>query len=315
MTEEKYELKNFHDKFHNELNLIFKDFLNANLGKEESTENDYKASKKMQELLNLSETDFNEIYEPQAISVFENTMKETILKSQKYDEDEENKSDYLKESLGINPDKASEITGKIRTKIVTAFYNEIIEDIRISPDEIEQADKLCNALHIIPKFSGENKKGFEKLKRLWVIENGEMPVIEPDIILPKNEVCYLQCEAALHENRKVTKSVGYAGPTFRVKIMKGVYYRAGNLGVSRHTEDELTKIDEGILHVTNKRILFVGSKQNKTYRYNQIIDLNPFNDGVQLVKDSGKSPFFSPAEEEPEILLGIIARVIKESLA
>lgn len=311
---QKYELKDFHDKFHKELNAIFKEFLDSNLGKGRSKENDFQSSKRFQELLNLSETDFKEIYEPLANSVFENKVKETFINTQKYEEEEESKFESLKESLGVSNDKAKELVDKTRQAIVQDFYNKMIEDRRISPQEIEQADNLCNSLHVVPNFPDEDKKVIEKLKKLWVIENGDLLSVEPDIMLPKNEVCYLACKAILFENRKVTKSVGYGGTTFRVKIVKGVYFRAGNMGIKPHSEDELTQIDEGILYVTNKRVLFVGSKQNKTYKYSQIIDLTQFSDGIQLVKDSGRSPFFNPQDEDSEILLATIARIIKDSM-
>ena len=97
----------------------------------------------------------------------------------------------------------------------------------------------------------------------------------------------------LYEEKKVTKSVSYHGPTLRLKIFPGVYYRAGNFGVGRKTENEFVKIDSGVLYITSERLIFTGSTNNKTIKYNKIINFRFEKDeGIEIVKDSGNSQYF-----------------------
>jgi hypothetical protein len=97
----------------------------------------------------------------------------------------------------------------------------------------------------------------------------------------------------LYEERKVTKSVSYRGPTLRLKIFPGVYYCAGNFHVGRKTENEFVKIDTGFLYVTSERLIFTGSISNKTIKYSKITNFRfEHDEGIEIVKDSGNSQYF-----------------------
>jgi hypothetical protein len=309
--EGKYGIDDSNKIFHNELCEMFKEFLNNNLGND--NENNLQTARNVKDLLGLSNSDFEKIYEPISLDLFEKEMNQLIHKNLRYSEEEQKIFNNLIESFGISEEKGKEILNKIKKEIVTNFYQKILEDKRVSPDEEKQAAKLCLDLDVTPKIDENSQKIFDNYKRLWAIENSELVRIEPDIIVTKNEYCYMQCSASLFENRRITKRVGYSGQTFRFKIAKGWYYRTGDFAVKRTSEDILIKIDDGVLHITNKKILFVGSKQNKTIRFNQIVDIVPFSDGFELSKETGKSPFFTISGEFPKIAVAIIARVIKDS--
>ncbi len=116
--------------------------------------------------------------------------------------------------------------------------------------------------------------------------------IEVGINLPKGEFCYIQEKADLYEERKITKKVSFHGPTLRIKILPGVYYRAGNLKVGRKTEMELIKVDTGLLYITSKRLLFIGISGNKSITYKNIINFGVHKDGLEIIKDTGNNPYF-----------------------
>lgn len=116
--------------------------------------------------------------------------------------------------------------------------------------------------------------------------------ISVDIFLQESEFCYLAEKVDLYMEKKVTKRISFHGPTLKLKIIPGVSFRAGNIGVGKKTEIEFEKIDSGILYITSKRLLFVGSSSNKSIPYKKIIDFNKHGEGIEIVKDTGSNQFF-----------------------
>lgn len=113
------------------------------------------------------------------------------------------------------------------------------------------------------------------------------------------------------ENRKVTKRYNYEGPTARIKIAKGIYYRAGSICIKPTTEDTLMKIDSGKIFLTSKRIIFLGSKGNKTIDLNKILDITPYSNGVDIQKDTGRSPFIQ-FSSDVDVFATILNRILSE---
>ena len=73
----------------------------------------------------------------------------------------------------------------------------------------------------------------------------------------------------------------------------------------------MAHIDSGTAYLTNKRVIFMGEKGNKTIRLPKILDYEIYSNGVTIQKDAGKSPFleFSDHPEHFGVLLG---RMISE---
>src|SRR5690606_2881585 len=114
------------------------------------------------------------------------------------------------------------------------------------------------------------KEMLDRYKLYWQIENGELPTIIPDINIQKSESLYFKTSVKWLEQRRVTKRINYGGPTARIKIAKGVYYRMGSIGVQKVSEDVWQTIDSGQLYLTNKRLIFMGEKGNKIIQLNKI---------------------------------------------
>lgn len=203
------------------------------------------------------------------------------------------------------------ISNESRQQFMQMQFDKIVADGKISPDEWEELTAIAKNLDDNMKFDEKTKAKVEKLKFYWLIENGELPVKEVSINLQKNEHCYFTSNADWLENRTVTNRINYGGPTARIKIIKGVYYRAGSIGVQRITSEQLQLIDSGKLYITNKRIIFVGNKKNSNIQLSKILSINPFSDGVSIEKDSGKSPIFR-LSANADILAMILGRVIND---
>lgn len=80
--------------------------------------------------------------------------------------------------------------------------------------------------------------------------------------------------------------------------MKGVYYRVGSTRTARVTREVLRHIDTGTLYVTNKRLIFDGTRKNSVIRLPNILSVIPYSDGVEVEKTSGRNPIFTMNDAE-----------------
>jgi len=146
---------------------------------------------------------------------------------------------------------------------------------------------------------------------MWRIAYGDIPTVDVSIHLQRKELCYFTTDADWLEMRRQTRRIRYGGPTARIKICKGVYWRMGDVAVQRVSRDVLTPIDKGTLYLTNKRLLFTGQMRNKVIRLNRILDFTQHLDGVMIEKDRGRSPFLEFGDNI-EIFCACLARAIQD---
>lgn len=312
---ERYNLQNPTDKFDNELMQILHEFLVEHLGNRLSRFNDFDSAKKMQILLGLSDDDFEKVYRPQAIEIFTETVSDTLNRTKKRGDEEEAIFEQLSEQLGLTEQESTNVISEVVRQIVQNFLQNMIADYKYSPDEKAAYEKICQQYGVDAVFDNPTKQLLEKCENFWRIENGELPVYETKIFLQKGEVCHYLGFAKLYENKTKTTRVRYGGPVFRFKITKSLFYRMADMRVDRETKDFMTLIDSGNLYVTNKRILFTGSKANKVIRYGQIVDLTPYRDGIKISKDSGGAPIFELSNPDGEVLTSTIVRIIQDTTA
>ncbi len=70
-------------------------------------------------------------------------------------------------------------------------------------------------------------------------------------------------------------------------------------------------IDTGTLYLTNKRIIFTGTKKNSNIRIDKVLDFTPYTDGVEIGKDTGKSPTLQMTQNA-DIFCMILERLLNE---
>lgn len=113
-----------------------------------------------------------------------------------------------------------------------------------------------------------------------------LPTKSCPIILKKDEKPIIAIpNIELREPRSVRTSSGtYGGPTFR--ISKGVSFRLGGANSRSVSHEEIQKVDEGILTITNKRLVFSGQMKTLNYKLEKIISVTPFMEGVGIQRDN-----------------------------
>ena len=207
-------------------------------------------------------------------------------------EAEKKKLERIRIDMNLSEELANRVYADCAKTAFSSFFDAALADGRLSPAEEEELRQMAASLRLTIKHDTKTSDLIEKFRKLWQIEEGDLPVITPNLNLPRNEVCHAHIAADLHEVRTVTRRVNFGGYSTSVKVFKGFYIRSGSYRVGRETENVLSKIDSGDLYVTNKRLIFMGNHKNVTIRVANVLSVSQYTDGIEVEKGSGKNPFF-----------------------
>ena len=105
---------------------------------------------------------------------------------------------------------------------------------------------------------------------------------EPQLMRKGDEAVYLESAAALMKEVAIREyQGGYGGYSFR--IAKGVRYSTGRTrGRSVVVGTELQVADTGILAVSSKRLVYLGSKKSMEFPFAKLLSFEVFNNGIRL---------------------------------
>lgn len=301
---------NLQKEFPKELALFYENYLKHCLIDKTLTEEETAELSHLKHLLGLNDKAIDKIHKEVAEAVYHESINEAISDG-RLDPHERTFLEKLQRELKLPDEIAQKIYAEKATKHLETYFQTTITDERLSPEEEGEVRAIAKSLGIKPVHDDKTKHLLERYRLYWLIENGDIPEIDVDIKLQRNEKCYFSCNTEWHEHRKVTRRIQYGGPVLRFKLLPGLYWRMGDLGFRQISDDVLAHIDTGRLFLTNKRLIFMGSRKNTTIRLNKIIDFTPYKNGVDIQKDSGKSPFLKFGTDI-DIFSMILGRVIQE---
>jgi len=198
----------------------------------------------------------------------------------------------LQQRLGIDTRTANAIKQEVADTVVRQYLNQAVEDGFLSPEEEAEVRLAVSSLGLDLKFTPEQQQRWDRFRLYWDLQFGAMQPVRVDIKLQSSETCYFTAPTQWWESRTETRTIRYGGPTARIRIAKGIYWRTGSMNVQRVTEEVLKPIDTGQLYITNKRVIFLGRNRNTNVRLNRILDFTIYTDGIELVKDAGRNPVF-----------------------
>ena len=90
-----------------------------------------------------------------------------------------------------------------------------------------------------------------------------------NIILKPDERAFYSTRSILYETRAV---IQYQAAHSGVRVAKGVYI-GGTSGRSISSQ-QWSKLDTGLLTITNKRLVFVGGREDRTVPLNKVVSVN-----------------------------------------
>jgi hypothetical protein len=150
------------------------------------------------------------------------------------------------------------------------------------------------------------------LSHAWKLANEALPLKEVPIALQRGELCHAQGEVTWMEQRaRSVVSLSY-GPVMRVPLAAGLSFRVAAHKHTRIEHNALEIIDHGALYVTNKRLIFTGSKKNTAIRLSGILNITPHENGIVIDKAAGKSPHLELYGADPLLMATIMRRLVSE---
>ena len=146
-------------------------------------------------------------------------------------------------------------------------------------EEQEENERII-AEEIRKKEEVRKKEMWEKKKREF--SSTGLPIIKVETLrLTKNEVCHFAGEACFCKIK--TQTTGYEGGSRGVslRVMKGVSFRVGNYK-GHYIKEDITEKTNGVIYLTNKKIIFTAFKNSSIIKYENIISLDAHEDMLQI---------------------------------
>jgi hypothetical protein len=184
----------------------------------------------------------------------------------------------------------SEMVAKVQPH-AQKLFDGIIEGVRarreMSPNDEVAIDHLVASLRMGIRPDTEALKPY---KLLWAINHGEVPEVEEiraPIILGKGERCFFGASAVWCQIKTITHHQGYVGGSIRFRVARGVSVGLGRYLPVSTKQDEMTPISEGDIYLTDRRLVFVGAKRSNETKYAQVVQVEPYTDGISVAKAKG----------------------------
>lgn len=248
---------------------------------------------RLREAFEFSEARARAIFNDAARGLYRETLVAALADGE-VTPDERQKLDRISVDLGLSQEDSERLYREEALRAVQLFFDHVTADKRFSPDEEERLTQIGAALGVKITHDASTLAMLERFRLFGRIEVGALPTVTPAILLQRGEVCHFLANNIAHkEMRTVTKRVNYSGVSASIKIVKGVRYRIGSIAPQRVTQDVLTVVDSGSLHLTNKRVLVQGTRKNTSVNLTKVIHFTVYSDGLQIQKETGKDLYLT----------------------
>lgn len=207
----------------------------------------------------------------------------------------------------------------LKMKTLEVDLLECVSDKRLTDEEMSRLDEKAAQLFvqkpIIEALLANHAQKVLPARYMAQIDNGILPTVECNsIVMQKNEVAHLIVSSAQFLEEKVKISYEGRSSGYSVRIAKGLTYRVGATK-GRRIETPYTAVtDFGNLIITNKRIIFSGAKKNQVNLFKNIINIEPFSDGLKVsVSNRQKVGFYRYSEDMGDLVALLISKIVQNT--
>lgn len=274
-----------------ELTVIFEHAALLAVADRELSDIDRQGLATLQQAFELADYEASAAIESAVGQIFERVLRETLADGT-FSEQKKAGIEATSAALGMSDDQTKRLYTKAASATLQAAFNSTIADQRYTNDEEAYITALAKSMGITITHDASTSALVSRFKLLARIEEGDLPLVSVPILLKRGEVCHFYGSAEHHQIKTITKRINFGGPTASIKIMKGVRWRLGSVSAQRVTSDVITHLDTGTLYITNKRLLYDGSKKNFNVTFGRITNFTVFKDGIQVEKDTGADHYF-----------------------
>ena len=174
------------------------------------------------------------------------------------------------------------------TAVDTTLYKRLL-----TQDEEDSLKRYINHFGLTPsQLNGRGMyRDFVNSAMLRGISHGRLPPKhEYDFIIPFNlmkseQLVWVIRDAEYLETvtRREREGTSHG---LSVRVAKGMYYRPGTFRSRTVEWDETVHADTGLLGFTTKHLYFAGSRKKFRVRYDKIVALTPYDDGLGIMRDA-----------------------------
>lgn len=255
---------------------------------------------KVMEYFHLSEKEISEIEKslnPQVLSKIEEIHRKSFQ--------EEYSKIYitsllekLTKQFGLTSEDVNSTKKKVDREFLDEFLSLKLTLRRISPKDESDIFEALVKLGYSPKQLSKliSVKTFQELKRgklLWQLENGILTPIPNTTLnlipnttlnLKQSEVSYLSYKAKRLEVEAIDKGYSLSAGGLSFPITQNISF-GGGLGNAKPIKENVLNEFEGTLHLTNKRVVFLSSANNKSFQvsFEDLLSFNLYSNGIEFL--------------------------------
>ncbi|MCB9436302.1 MAG: hypothetical protein H6673_04820 [Anaerolineales bacterium] len=257
-------------------------------------------------VLGLNDQTVDAIHHEVIHAVYEASV-EDVLADGRLDADEQRFLERLQYDLKLSDDIAHAIYAREAKDYITRYYQYIVGDERLSPEEEQELNAIARSLGVDIDVDEHTQSALNKYRLYWVIENGRLPHLEASVALQPDEQCYLEVDSAWYEPRLKT----LAERISHVRFYKSAYQRVTHLDELSLAEDDWRQIDTGRVSLTNQRLILSGKAAHDEIALDKILDVQVYRNGLEVISTSGTSPFLA-IDKGLDIFLVLLGRAIRD---
>lgn len=204
----------------------------------------------------------------------------------------------------------------LKSEIFAQVVSQAISDRRVTDSETKSLNHLIERLEIAPGVARWAQQQTQYFSAIAKIESGApLAEIQPvGLVMQKNEVGYLCLSADLIEERVVSRTYSGGSQGVSIRVMKGVSYRVGQQRGQLHSQTGLVTVSDGYFIITNKRLVFSGSRKSVSTNFDKLLDLEVYSDAIKISSTSRQKPAFIKFAhgQEAELVAVVISRVLND---
>jgi len=232
-----------------------------------------------------------------------------FLSDSKISAEEKGELESISKKFALTPDEI----GKLQKSALSGVFQNITSDQRITEEERQSLEVLLNHFGLQTKDIKFDQKSFNKFYSLALIDKGILPEIKEgnhdiNIIFKKGEVLHFGAASVLRKLKRVTTRINYGGFTGSIKIMKGVRYRVGSLGIGTESKEVLASEDNGIFYITNQNVGYIGSRKQFSVPFGKVHSFELRPEGMYIFKQGKETPHIITLDdyEVPSAMISFI---------
>ena len=177
----------------------------------------------------------------------------------------------------------------VRARAYAAAAQTVFAKGSCSREDQERLNRIKQFLAVPDAISSIFRGRLDRLALVTQIRSGHLSSIETSqLLLTKGEIAYWSERARLLEERVVDRRYVGGSQGFSVKVSKRVTYRVGLQRGQLISRRALVPISNGLLWLTNKRVIFIGDAKSFSVQLDRIVNFRCDLAGFQCIEHNGK---------------------------